>query len=241
VLNAGAAVRRVFADIRTAAAMPRREIVLSHGEPSEERLLRSFTSRHPRYRVVGSKAVGAALLSLDEFNDVEGYLATRRYARRRVRRAERVGCTYRLFDPEERRTELLNIRTSLPVRQGRPMDEEFIDPDAVFETGPRIEYLGVFKEDALVAYSELEYAGEVVVMSDLFGHGGHLNDGIMFLLVAGVVDHVKRERSGIRYVLYDMYFGAGAGLRAFKTNAGFRPHFVRWTRAARIPGGAGRS
>jgi hypothetical protein len=229
--RAKAALRRLLADARTAASMPRVEIVLSYGEPSEERLVRSFTSRHPRYRVVASKAFGAALLPLGGFDDVDGYLAPLRYARRRVRRASRAGCSCRHFDPEERRAELLGIRTSLPVRQGRPMDAEFLDPGAVFETGAHIEYLGVFKQDTLVAYSQLEYAGEIVAMSDLFGHGGHLHDGIMFLLVAGVVDHAKRERPGTRWVLYDMYFGAGAGLRAFKANAGFRPHYVRWTRA----------
>jgi hypothetical protein len=229
-MNAHASLRHLLADLRTAAAMPRVTIVLSHGAASEERLLRSFTSRHPRYRVVGSKVVGAALLGLDEFGDVEDYLAAQRYARRRVRRAKRLGHACALFDPDDRRDELLNIRMSLPVRQGRPMDPEFLDPDAVFESGAHIEYLGVFRDGRLTAYSQLEYAGEIVVMSDLFGHGDHLSDGIMFLLVAGVVDHVKRERPGTRYVLYDMYFGAGAGLRSFKTNVGFRPHFVRWTR-----------
>jgi hypothetical protein len=230
-MSAYASLRHLLGDVRTAAAMPRVAIVLSRGADSEERLLRSFTRRHPRYRVVGWKAVGAALLPLHQFRDVEDYLAAQRYARRRVRRAKRLGYSCALFDPEHRREELLNIRASLPVRQGRPMDPEFLDPDAVFESGAQIEYLGVFKDRRLTAYSQLEYAGEIVAMSDLFGHGDHLNDGIMFLLVAGVVDHVKRERPDTRYVLYDMYFGAGPGLRAFKTNAGFKPHLVRWTAA----------
>jgi hypothetical protein len=229
-MNAHESLRHLLADLRTAAAMPRVTIVLSHGAPSEERLLRSFTHRHPRYRLVGCKVVGAALLGLHEFGDVEDYLAAHRYARRRVTRAKRLGYASALFDPDDRRDELLNIRMSLPVRQGRPMDPEFLDPDAVYESGAHIEYLGVFKNGRLSAYSQLQYAGEIVGMTDLFGHGDHLSDGIMFLLVAGVVDRVKHERPGTVYVLYDMYFGAGAGLRAFKTNAGFRPHFVRWTR-----------
>ncbi len=95
---------------------------------------------------------------------------------------------------------------------------------------PHLEHIGVVKDGVLVAYSELEYVGEIVGTSRIMGHGDHLKNGTMFLLIAGIVEHVKSTRPDIRYVYYDMFFGAGAGLRAFKTNAGFRPHWVRWKR-----------
>ena len=63
------------------------------------------------------------------------------------------------------------------------------------------------------------------------GHGNYLADGIMFLLIASIVEHVKTVRSDTRYLYFDMFFGAGDGLRAFKTSAGFRPHYVHWRRA----------
>jgi hypothetical protein len=224
------ALRRLFDDLHTAAAMPRVEIVLSRGRAHEEETLRRFRQRHPRFKVVGLKVVGVALLVLDEFEDMDGYLNALRYARRRVRRASRLGYTVALFDPNERRSELLAIHTSMPERQGRPMDAEYLDPGGAHEIGPYVDYIGVLRAGVLVAYSELQYVGDIVGVSRIIGHGDHLSNGVMFLLIARIVEHVKTVHPEIRYVYYDMFFGAGGGLRAFKTNAGFRPHWVRWKR-----------
>lgn len=223
-------VRRLLDDLRTARAMPRVEIVLSRGALEEERLLSAFRRPHPRYRIVSRMAVGAALLPLDEFGDVEAYLTKLRYARRRVRRAGRLGYTVRVFDPNERRSDLLSIHTSLPERQGRAIDSEYLDPAAEYPSGPNIEYLGVFRQDVLLAYSRVEYAGDIASLARIMGHGDHMADGTMFLLVAGIVEHVKAVRPQTRYLFYDMFFGAADGLRQFKAHLGFRPHFVRWKR-----------
>jgi|tagenome__1003787_1003787.scaffolds.fasta_scaffold20943885_2 hypothetical protein len=230
-------LRRLLGDLRMAATMPRVEIVVSRGRRHEEECLRQFRQRHPRLKIVGRKVMGVALLRLDEFPGDDGYLERLRYARRRVRRAHRLGYTVATFDPNERRAELLAIHSSLPERQGRPMDAPYLDPDASYEIAPHLESIGVLKDGVLVAYSELEYAGDIVGTSRIMGHGDHLNNGVMFLLIAGIVEHVKSTRPDIRYVFYDMFFGAGDGLRAFKTHAGFRPYWVRWRRepgAARV-------
>jgi hypothetical protein len=226
-------VRHVIADLRTAATMPRVDVVASRGDPAEEEVLEFFRRPHPRFRIVGNKAVGAALLPLEAFDDVEAYLADLRYARRRVRRARRLGYAVAPFDPNERRSELLAIHRSLPERQGQPIDASYLDPAASYETGAHMEYLGVLLDDVLVAYGQLWYAGEIVGMNRIMGHGDHLDNGVMFLLMAGVVEHVKTTRPGIRYVFYDMFFGAGEGLREFKTRLGFRPHYVHWKRGPR--------
>jgi hypothetical protein len=223
-------MRRLLADLRTAATMPRVAVVASRGDPAEDELLRVFSRPHPRYRIVGSKAVGAALLPLDEFEDVDGYLAGLRYARRRVLRARRLGYAIAPFDPDERRSELLAIHRSLPERQGQPIAAAYVDPAAVYDRGPLVDHLGVFRDGTLLAYGQLRHAGEIVGLNRVMGHGDHLHDGIMFLLMAGVVEHVKATRPDTRYVFYDMFFGAGPGLRAFKTHLGFRPHYVRWRR-----------
>jgi hypothetical protein len=225
-------LRGVVDDVRTAAAMPRVRVVLSRGRPDEEALLRSFRRPHPRYKLVRFKAVGVALLPLDGVADADAYLATRRYARRRVGRAERLGYAFGVFEPDERRAELLAIHSSIPERQGRPIDPEYLDPEAVYETGPHIEYAGVMRDDVVVAYSRLHFAGDIAGMMRVMGHGAHLDNGIMFLLTAGIVGHVKTEHPETRYVFYDTFFGAGTGLRAFKERLGFRPHYVRWTREA---------
>lgn len=224
-------VRRGLEDVRTIATMPRIDVVVSRGGAVEEEELAYLRSRHPRYKVIGRKTVGAALLALDDFEDAEGYLADLRYARRRVRRAARLGYAVAPFDPEERRAELLAIHSSLPERQGRAIDPDYLDPAARYPRGPEYDYVGVLRDDVLVAYSELVYAGEIAEMARVMGHGERLADGIMFLLVAGIVGHLKQQRPGTRYVFYDMFFGAATGLREFKTRAGFRPHHVRWRRA----------
>lgn len=226
-------VRRVLDDLHTLATMPRVEVVASRGGVVEDEVWRDFSRPHPRFKVVARKAVGAELLPLDELGGAEEYLARLRYARRRVRRASRLGYTVALFDPNERRAELLAIHASLPERQGRPIDAEYLDPEAASPTGREYAYVGVVRNDTVVAYSRVQYAGDIAGMDRVMGHGDHLEAGVMFLLVAGIVDHVKQVRPQTRYIFYDTFFGAGEGLREFKTRAGFSPHYVRWKREVR--------
>jgi hypothetical protein len=230
-------VRGLTADLRTAARMPRVNVIASRGEQAEEEVLRFFSRRHPRYRIVANKAVGAALLPLADYDDVDTYLAQLRTTRKRVRRARRVGYTCDPFDPDDRRADLLAIHASLPQRQGQAIEPTYLDPAAVYDTGPHVEYIGVFRDGILVAYAQLRYAGEIVGLNRVMGHGDHLDDGIMFLLMAEIVAHVKTTRPDIHYVFYDMFFGASEGLRAFKTHLGFRPHYVRWKRELAPPDG----
>jgi hypothetical protein len=230
-------LRRLLADLRTAATMPRVTVVLSHGSDYEDAVLRRFRRRHPRYKLVASKAVGVALLPLEDYADVDGYLASLRTTRKRVRRAERAGYTFSVFDPDERRAELLEIHASLPERQGRPIDPEYLDPDAAPARGPDVDYVGVLHDGVVVAYGRLDYLGEVAGIGRVMGHGDHLDNGVMFLLTARIVGHVKATRPDVRYLLYDMFFGAPDGLRAFKTWLGFRPYYVRWTREPARQGG----
>ena len=223
-------MRRILDDLRTAARMPRVDVVLSRGSEEDDAVLRRFRQRHPRYKVVGSKTIGVALLPLDGVSNAEDYLAGLRYARRRVRRARRLGYTVDTFDPSDRRDDLLAIHASLPERQGRPIDEDYLDPETLFRRGPNVDHVGVFADDVLVAYSRMDYVGDIAGLGRVMGHGEHLEAGVMFLLCAGIVDHVKSTRPQARYLFYDMFFGAPDGLRAFKTNLGFQPYYVRWTR-----------
>jgi hypothetical protein len=223
-------LRRVVDDLRTVATMPRVQIVLSRGAPDEDEVLRRFQRRHPRYKVVGSKALGVALMDLDDFTDVDDYLAKTRFVRKRARRCSKLGYTVDVFDAVERQADMLAIHSSLPERQGRPIDPEYLDPNAVAKRGPNVEYLGVWFEGAVVAYCRLDYVGDISGMGRVMGHGEHLDNGVMSLLMAGIVEHVKAHRPQSHYLFYDTFFGAPEGLRAFKRNVGFQPHFVRWKR-----------
>jgi hypothetical protein len=224
-------LRRVLDDLRTIATMPRVQIVLSRGDPDDDEVLRRFRRRHPRYKIVGTKVLGVALLRLDDFADGEDYLANVRFVRKRARRCAKLGYTVEVFDPVERQADLLAIHSSLPERQGRPIDPEYLDPDAVAKRGPKVEYLGVHRDGVVVAYTRLDYVGDIAGMGRVMGHGDHLDNGVMSLLMAGIVGHVKATRPQSRYLFYDTFFGAPDGLRAFKTHVGFRPYLVRWKRA----------
>jgi hypothetical protein len=223
--------RHTFDDFRTGASMPHVDVALSSGPPGEDELLHLFRRHHPRYKVVGLKVVvGVALLPLDDLADLadgEAYLATRRYARRR---AERLGGSVALFDPVPRRSEVLAIHASLPKRQGRPIDADYLDADAIWETGPQIDHLGVFEDDVLLAQSCEHYGGEIAGLPPIMGHGDHLDNGVMFPPMAGIVDHTKSSRPGARHVMHDTFIGAPDGLRSFKTNLGFQPNYAGWER-----------
>jgi hypothetical protein len=228
-------VGRLAGDLRTMATMPTLDIVLSRGAPHEEEAIREFCARHPRYKLIGRKTLGVAVLPLEEVEDVESYLTGLRYATRRVRRASRLGYTVAVYDPDEHRSEILAVNRSLPERQGRPIESWYLDADAAYEAGPHVDYLGVFKDGAVTGYCELQNAGEIASVNRIMGHGDHLRAGIMFLLGAGIVEHLKAARPETRYLVYDMFFGASDGLREFKSHLGFRPYHVHWKRVVNGP------
>jgi hypothetical protein len=225
-------LRKLVEDVRTAARMPRVEIVLSRGREDEDAALRWFTGRHPRYKIIGAKTFGVALLALDDVADTDDYLADLRYARRRVRRATRLGYRVEPFDAVAHREDLLAIHRSLPERQGRPIDADYLDPDARPRQGPNVDHLGTLLDDTVVAYTRLDYVGDIAGLGRVMGHGDHLDNGVMWLLMSGIVEHVKATRPQVPWLFYDTFFGAPDGLRSFKTNAGFRPYRVRWKREA---------
>jgi hypothetical protein len=66
-------LRRVLSDLHTAATMPRVTAVLSHGSEEEDAVLRRCRRRHPRHKIVASKAVGPALLALGDITNMETY------------------------------------------------------------------------------------------------------------------------------------------------------------------------
>ena len=54
------------------------------------------------------------------------------------------------------------------------------------------------------------------------------NDGIMHMMVVDIVEQLISQGS-VRYLMYDTYFGAGQGLRMFKTMLGFQPYRAKYS------------
>ena len=156
------------------------------------------------------------------------------YLRRRVRRALRLGYEFREFDFRDYRDDIYEINLSKPERQGKPMSAAYTEypPDkAPFrgQTCPRHrnDYVGVFQGGRLFAYALLRQCGEMVLFSEILGHGERLDDGIMYLLVFESVKLRKKE-SGARYAVYHLHDAGSGGLRYFKEQAGFAPFDVHW-------------
>jgi hypothetical protein len=154
-----------------------------------------------------------------------------RTARKRASRAERLGYAFDTIERERFSEDLFAINTSLDSRQGRPMTEAYQRP---VEHGPLPEYpcarhavrtYGVLKDGRLVAYLWLHRAGDLALVSTILGHGDHLANDVMYLLMQGVID--KESWFG-GMLVYNRHDSGTDGLRYFKERIGFAEQVVEW-------------
>jgi len=167
---------------------PRVRIAMS-GEEEARAAFRSFTARHPRFKVTGAKRWGVALVPLPATFDE--YLAgpSKEYLRRQRRRAEKAGYRYAVVTPGDRLPEILAINRSAPSRQGRAMATSYVDPTRVAETfAARPSLHGILDaQGTLRAYADVSRFGDVIVFSRILGHADDLEHGPMYLLVSEVI------------------------------------------------------
>lgn len=162
---------------------------------------------------------------------VAEWRAAHRTARKRADRCARLGYH---FQPVVRRyfaDDIYEINTSLPERQGRPMSRGYHErpsttPDPLY-TCPRhaVRTYGILRDSRLVAYLWLYRAGELALVSSILGHGQHLANDVMYLLVEGVI---KRELPHGGMLVYNRHDSGTDGLRYFKEKLGFEPVEVEW-------------
>jgi hypothetical protein len=168
----------------------------------------------------------------DEWFEAVGY-----GTRRKVRRAQKGGYTFRLIDRDQHLAELHAINTSMESRQGREMDPKYrveVKPFGPLpeQTCPRhrLNTYGVFdKEDTLVAYAWIYVTGEMCLYSTLLGHGDHLAEGVMYLLIAGVIEDLIAS-CNLKYAVYERHWSGTDGLRFFKETMGFKPYLTTFLR-----------
>jgi len=211
--------------VRTAIAL---ELECS-GSP----VCRSFAEPLLSQLVLGRYDV-CSVLDLDGL-DLEAWAETHRTARRRARRAERLGYRFAPFVREAYVDDLYSINTSLERRQGRPMSAGYRErpspePDPEWPC-PRhgVHAFGVFagaeKPVPLVAYAFIYRAGDLALVSQILGHGDYLRDDVMYLLARGVLE-VERESGG--FLVYNRHDSGTDGLRYFKERIGFEGREVEW-------------
>ena len=211
--------------------LPRINISFHYKDEEDKKLHRYFTKPHPRYKVFPNKSVGAALINLKEFADYETYLKSvsgKNSVAYYARRCLKEGFKCKKINISEYADEIILINTSEPERQGRAMDNSYIEK-LDYPIDIKNEYFGVFEENKLVAYLWLRYQGEFVIANRLMGHADYLKRGVMYLLLASAIENLMKEKNNeINFVMYDTYFGASEGLKLFKRRFGFKPYFVKW-------------
>jgi hypothetical protein len=225
-------VRHLLSSVNEIFSLPEATIRMSGGEASRK-MFEFFTQPHPRYRLIQNKRWGAGLLPLpDRFED---YLKgkDKQTLRTNRRRSISLGLRFGVFPTERYLDEILAINASLQVRQGQPMDADYLSRERLrlwVEDKPEI--YGIFDgHGVLKAYAHAPVYGEVFILSRLLGHADDLENGIMYLLISEVVREMierKRRAGAPVWAMYDTFFGASPGLRFFKERLGFKPYKVRW-------------
>jgi hypothetical protein len=210
-----------------------RVLVNVYGDEEVRTVYRIFTAPHPRFPLTAAKRWGVALLGLPDTFDQ--YLAgrSRTVVRQKRRLAEKQGYRYGVVSPARYLDQILEINTSAPVRQGRPMPQSDLDPTEVAQTLERTSAIhGVFDSTGRVrAYAVMPVIGDAVVVSVILGHADHLEHGVMYLLVSEAIRsfiEVRDTNGAPSWVMYDTIWGAPRGLAYFKARLGFKPYTVDW-------------
>ena len=185
----------------------------------------------PLYRQLDSGRYDA--MSVAPIQSFDEWMADHRTARKRARRCLERGYRFVHVHPDQRADELHAINTSLPERQGRPMSSGYqrrpiYTADPVYPcTRHAVRRYGVEHEDGtLVAYLWLYRAGKLALVSQILGHAQHLENGIMYLLWAGMVDCESAEPGG--FLVYNRHDSGTDGLRFYKERVGLAETPVRW-------------
>jgi hypothetical protein len=223
-------IRKLISIAKEIRGLPRVQISLHCNDASCERVYREFTRPHPRLLLVRNKTLGVALIDTTAFSAPEAYIQSvngKNSAAYFARKASRAGYAFKPIDPNLLGSEIFEVNTSVKERQGREMDSAYFNRDMNYPAGPGHRYFGVFIEGKLVAYCWLMVLGELVLVNRLLGHGDHLKNGVMYLLMTEAITAAIANREG-RYIMYDTYFGASEGLKMFKERLGFRPYRVSW-------------
>lgn len=190
---------------------------------------RYYTKRHPRYKIIRHKTLGAALIDLEYINTLEKYLALingRNGGASYAKRARARGYIFSEIDRNQHIDAIHHINTSSTSRQGRPMDSNYQQRIRHFDSLDHFQYFGVISNKGeLVAYANVGIFGNFCGFSQLIGLRN--NDGIMHLLLIEIVSMLI-DKKQVRYVMYDTFFGALPGLRQFKTMLGFRPYRAKY-------------
>jgi hypothetical protein len=228
-------------------AMPSLSISLDHGDTDDESccgppltLFEEFTLPSLAHPGFGELEVNVSVKIIPDDVEKEWFGSPEAYwMRQKIRRAIKLGYTFQRFEYNDYLDDLYEINTSLSVRQGRAMSSSYMERPMPQMPSPtpsclrhRNDWLGVFRDGKLYAYALIVQAGEMMLFSMILGHGDHMDDGIMNLLVYESV-RMYRAESATQYAVYYLQDSGTEGLQFFKRKMGFAGHRVRWALSRR--------
>jgi hypothetical protein len=189
-----------------------------------------YTKRHPRYKIFQNKSLGAALLDIERYANRDEYIKSmkgRNSAEHHARKARARGYKVIEIDRNNFIDDLHRINTSVEIRQGRPMEESYQRKELHYPRLKNYKYFGVVNAAGeLTAYANLGLYGNFAAFDRLLGIRN--NDGAMHLMITEIIGQMIENRQ-YRYIMYDTYFGASPGLKAFKSMLGFEPYRAKYS------------
>lgn len=178
---------------------------------------------------------GVSIRAIEFLDTIEPFRDCRT-ARKRALRATRKGYRVEPFEPATRYSDMLSINRSLPERQGRKMDDAYVNlrPTTSILGEPKcrshhVIVYGVFTQEhhRLVAYATIYRCGELVHVSQILGHGDFMDDGIMYLLAQSILADQAMNGDGVFF--YNRHDSGTDGLVFYKERIGLRKGVVEWT------------
>ena len=227
-----AALSRCYATVRQLLHLPVAQLQFDSriGADNVAATYRAFTRRHPKYRLIQHKSWGAALIDLHECDSAGKYLDRikgKNCGAYHAKRARARGYQLVEIDRNDYIDAIHDINTSIDQRQGRPMDPKYYEKQVHYDKQRNFRYYGIINQEGkLMAYATIGWYGNFSAFSQLMGYRN--NDGIMHLLVVGIVTRLIDEGK-VRYVMYDTFFGALPGMQQFKTILGFQPYRAKYS------------
>lgn len=169
--------------------------------------------------------------SVLKLTDIMSWRVDHRTARKRADRCRRLGYRFAPIERHEYVDDIYAINTSLAERQGRPMSAGYLErpsasPDPAYPCDRhRVNPYGVLSGHRLVAYLWCYRSGDLALVSSILGHGEHLRDDVMYLLMQGTIEHESEQRG---FLVYNRHDSGTDGLRYYKERCGFEPAEVAW-------------
>jgi hypothetical protein len=194
---------------------------------------RYFSSPHPQFPLIPRKSLGAAMINLQGSYADYQRSKFRTLAKRKLKAAKQRKYSYAKIEAVSAIDQIMEINASRPERGGRPMLPLYLNRSKFELIVREIGNAHVVRcpDGKIVAYALVPNIGDLWTFDYVLGHGDHLNSGIMYLLMAEVIEEkfeLAKTPGNPKWVMYDTLLGANAGLRQFKAVMGFSPYWVRW-------------